>query len=79
MSWPRARVSLDFDSVNAGELKISLKRIIWRFGLGNSKPMQVLPGMVSTTRMEATPSERAKSFSRFKTALPRTPTSGSIS
>ena len=79
MSCPSASVSLEGDSANAGESKISLRRIIWRFGLGSSKPMQVLPGMVSTTRMEATPSERARSFSKFNTALPRTPTSGSIS
>ena len=79
MSCPSARVSLDLLSANTGELNTSLRRIICRLGLGSSKPMQVLPGMVSTTRMAATPSERARSFSRLITELPRTPTSGSIS
>ena len=72
-------VNLDLDSWNTGAWKTDDKRIIWRLGLGSSKPMQVLPGMVSTTRIEAKPNERAKSFSKFTTCEPRTPVAGSIS
>jgi hypothetical protein len=41
--------------------------------------MQVLPGMVSTTRIEVTPSARARSFISPTTWAPRTPMAGSTS
>ena len=57
----------------------STRRTIWRLGLGSSRPMHDLPGMVSTTRMLTTDSARARSFTRLTIWLPLTPTAGSIS
>ncbi len=58
---------------------ISDKNTIWRFGLGISKPMQLLPGIVSTTRMLTTESARAKSLAKLVIWLPLTPAAGSNS
>ncbi len=41
--------------------------------------MQLLPGIVSTTRMLITDSARARSRTRLMIWLPLTPTAGSIS
>ncbi len=79
ISLPKARVSGEFISAYACELRISESRTTCRSGLGTSKPMQALPGMVSTTRMLTTDSARARSFTKLTIWLPFTPTAGSIS
>ncbi|MNT48201.1 hypothetical protein D3C72_1849690 [compost metagenome] len=79
MSLPIASTSREACDWNAAPATISDSRIIWRFALGNSSPMQVLPGMVSTTRIDVTPSARARSFISPTTCAPRTPMAGSTS
>ena len=44
--------------------RISRKRTISRYALGNSKPITDLPGITSTTRTLITDKERAKSFAK---------------
>ncbi len=79
MSLPNARVSGEAASPYTCELRISERRTIWRVGFGISRPMQLLPGIVSTTRMLTTESARARSLTRLMIWLPFTPTAGSIS
>jgi hypothetical protein len=53
--------------------------MVWRRALGSSSAMQFLPGMVSTTRMLTSDSERARSLARLTICEPFTPVAGSIS
>ena len=79
MSLPNATVRLERPSLYTLEPNISDKRTICRLALGNSKPMQFFPGMVSTTRIEVSDKERARSRPKFTIWLPFTPTAGSTS
>ncbi len=79
ISLPMAMASGECVSAYTCEPKISERNTIWRLGLGISKPMQVLPGMVSTTRTLTTDKARAKSFTRLVIWLPFTPAAGSNS
>ncbi len=79
MSLPMAMVSAEAMSEYTLAARISDRRTVWRLGLGISRPMQDLPGMVSTTRTLTTESARARSLARFTIWLPFTPVAGSIS
>ncbi len=79
MSLPSASDSGLGMSLYAAEESSSTSRTSCRRGLGSSRPMHDLPGMVSTTRMLTTDSARARSFIRLTIWLPLTPIAGSIS
>ena len=79
ISLPMAMASGECISAYTWLPIISDKNTIWRFGLGISKPMQLLPGMVSTTRMLTTDKARAKSRAKLVIWLPLTPAAGSNS
>ena len=79
MSLPSTSVSGLALSLYVADERISISLTIWRFGLGSSRPMYDLPGIVSTTRMLTTDSARARSLTRLTICAPLTPTAGSIS
>ena len=79
MSLPSASVSAPCVSLYVADDRISTSFTICRRGLGSSRPMHDLPGIVSTTRIDTTDSARARSLIRLTICAPFTPTAGSIS
>ena len=61
------------------ELSISESLTVSLLTFGNSKPIKFFPGIVSTTLIENSDKERAKSFASATICAPLTPTAGSIS
>ena len=72
-------VSGEAASAYTAEPRISERLTVWRRWFGNSSAMKFLPGIVSTTRIDTSDSERARSFARPTIWLPFTPVAGSIS
>ena len=79
ISFPRANVSGEEDSVNTLAPSTSLRRTISRSSLGISMPTTDLPGITSTTRTLSTARDRARSFARLEILLTLTPGAGLIS
>ena len=76
---PNAKVRGEGEPRKLSDANTSDSAMPSRSGLGTSTPMQVLPGTVSTIRIDCMRMPRARSFWIFMIEEPRTPSPGSTS